>query len=134
MIKKALSGTFLSLVVGFVTQWLNLLRHVPYLVHPDWENQAGQTAIPFSIALVIVIVIAFSWHGTTKRWLGIWSLAFVGLWIALMFVCVYFYFSLDAIPDAPSIEKHIRTWLIAYEGALLAAVATGTAVGFWLVA
>ena len=42
MIKKALSGTFLSLVVGFVTQWLNLLRHVPYLVHPDWENQAGQ--------------------------------------------------------------------------------------------
>jgi hypothetical protein len=66
MVEKILSGAFLSLVVGFVTQWLNLLRHVPYLVHPDWENQAGQTAIPFSIALVIVIIIAFSWHGTTN--------------------------------------------------------------------
>ena len=134
MIEKALSGAFVSLVVGFVTQWLNLLRHVPYVVHPDWENQAEQTAIPFSIALVIILIIAFSWHRTTKRWLGIWSLIFAGVWIALMGMCVYFYFSLDAIPDAPSIEKHIRTWLIVYEGALLASVATGTGVGFWLAA
>jgi hypothetical protein len=134
MVKKVLSGAFLSLVVGFVTQWLSLLRHVPYLVHPDWENQAGQTAIPFSIALVIVILIAFSWHGTTKRWLGIWSLIFAGIWIALMCACAYFYFSLESIADAASIERHIRTWLFVYEGALLASVATGTAVGFWLAA
>lgn len=132
MIKKALSGAILSLVLGFVTQWLNLLRHVPFLVHPDWENQAGHTAIPFSVALVVVLIIAFSLHGTTKRWLGIWSLIFAGVWIVLMVTCVYFYFSLDAIADAQSIEKHIRDWLIVYEGALLASVATGTAFGFWL--
>ena len=132
MVEKILTGAFLSLAVGFVTQWLNLLRHVPFLVHPDWEDQAGQTAIPFSIVLVIIIIIAFSLHGTTKRWLGIWSLIFAAVWIVLMGVCVYFYASLAAIPDAASIEKHIRTWLIVYEGALLASVATGTAFGFWL--
>jgi hypothetical protein len=134
VIKKALSGALLSLVLGFVTQWLNLLRHVPYLVHPDWENQAGHTAVPFSIALVVILIIVFSGHGTTKRGLGIWSLIFAGIWIVLMFICVYFYFSLDAIADAQSIEQHIRNWLIVYESALLASVATGTAVGFWLVA
>ena len=34
MIKKVLSGTFLSLAVGFATEWLNLLRHVPFLCAP----------------------------------------------------------------------------------------------------
>ena len=134
MVEKILTGTFVSLAVGYVTQWLNLLRHVPFLVHPDWENQAGQTAIPFSIALVVVIIIAFSLHGTTKRWLGIWSLIFAGVWVALMGACAYFYFSLAPIPDEASIESHIRSWFFVYEAALLASVATGTAFGFWLAA
>ncbi|MFO0996648.1 MAG: hypothetical protein U1F33_08175 [Alphaproteobacteria bacterium] len=128
---RALKAVPLPAIVAFVTQWTDIL-HVSPLVHPDWDREAGQIARPFSIALMLLLFFAL--EKRRKPAVRKWALAFLGLWLALMALCLAFNAALSVVGGPATAELIIGIWHAAYETATASAVVAALAVGLWATA
>ena len=63
-LKKIFASGALALLVGFVTNWTQLL-HTESLVHPDWEKSVDADARAWSVAALIILYIAL--YSLTRR-------------------------------------------------------------------
>jgi hypothetical protein len=128
-LERALVAVPLTAIVQFVTQWTDLVR-VPLLTHPDWQATASDVARPFSIAVVLAILILLGER--SKLALRRWALVFIVLWLILMLGCLGFYMELGSFPDRKDEMALLAIWHVFFEVALIAAAASALTVGLWL--